>query len=171
MRKVERAEVPATGAMVFGILLAALILGGCDRVTDEEIVVASGIVLQDQLDGDYADVFDTWWRAVPWTSESTAQTRVDNDAMPLWARETYDMCVYWERPFSRTSTVRQQGPDIVERHSGIAWGWILMNRRLEFHILETGFQWTDSEDDVPVQSGSRVVIDAWEAPLPEEPAQ
>jgi superoxide dismutase len=56
----------------------------------------------------------------------------------------------------------------VNRHTGTGWGWILMNRDLEFHILETGFQWVDYEADVAVQSGSEIVIDAWEEPVPDD---
>jgi len=143
-------------------------LGGCNRISDSDIVTASGILLKDQLDTDYKEAFDTWRTGAPWQSESMAETLVDNDAIPAWAEGTYDMCVYWERAFSKTSTVRQQGPDLVSRCTGIGWGWILMNRDLQFHILETGFRWIDYEDDVAIQSGSVVVIDAWDEPISEE---
>lgn len=153
---------------IAGTLLLAFFLGGCNSVSDDEVVLASGIVLKDQLERDYMEAFDTWWRGVPWAGEQTAETRVDNATMPAWAQDTYDFCVYWERAFVRESTVRQQGPDLIKRHTGIGWGWVLMNRRLEFHVLETGFRWVDYEDDAAVQSGSEVVIDAWDEPVPED---
>ncbi len=163
-----RQSAATVAVVVLGIMAVVLGLGGCNRISDADIVTASGIVLQDQLDRDYQEAFDTWWGGAPWASESAAETRVDSDAAPAWATGTYDMCIYWERSYSRSSTVRQQGPDLIKLHSGIGWGWILMNRDLEFHILETGFRWIDYEDDVAVQSGSVVVIDAWDEPPSED---
>ncbi|MCK5246174.1 hypothetical protein KAR02_04710 [Candidatus Bipolaricaulota bacterium] len=127
---------------------------------------ACSLLVEYQLDADYRELFNSW-SGPPWTEDSERQKVVDNDRMPTWAIDLYDICMYWEDDFFREETIRQRGPDTVKQWDGTGWGWILINKGLEFHILETGIRWTVQEDGIETESHSRTFIDAWQQPLDE----
>lgn len=151
------------------ILVACLvILSGCQSMTEEKMSSAGGLLLKYQLEEDYKEIRQSRWYGVPWVHETSKEAEIDNDRMPIWANEEYDLCVYWEDEiFSEREGNPRPGPEPIVRREGKGWGWILVNRELETHILETGFQWSVSEDGVETQSLSRTIIDAWDNPSQE----
>ena len=132
-------------------------------MTEDKLMTAGSLLVEHQLDADYRELFSSW-SGPPWTEDSERRKVVDNDRMPTWALDLYDICMYWEGDFFGEETIRQQGPDIATQRKGTGWGWILLSQELEFHILETGIRWTVQEDGIETQSRSRKFIDAWQQP-------
>ncbi len=82
--------------------------------------------------------------------------RVDDDRLPDWAANAYDLCVYWERNLAYDAMNNNRQPGEPNRYTfdGKAWGWILIKGQ-EIHVLELGIEF----DDDPY-----LFIDAWNAP-------
>lgn len=156
-----RTSVLACTLILLGSLL---LLFGCESMTEEKMVKAAGLLLNHQLGEDYKVVMNHSWSAPPWVHGAAKAAEIDDDRMPDWATELYDLCVYWEDEYFSRSEIAQRGEDMIRIREGLGWGWILINKDLETHILETGFRWSTTEDGVETESRSRTVIDAWAPP-------
>ena len=152
-------------SIVLAILLLPLALVSCSSVSDADLINAGCLLLQYELDENYREEFNRYWRTgAAWQGTPASEGKLDPERMPDWANDQYVACVYWEDEYHTETTVSQPGPDMVRIRHGKGWGWILLNKDLEFHILETTLQWTITEDDVEVESVTRKFVDAWENP-------
>ena len=144
-------------------LVTCLLPTGCSQPID--LVNAGCLLLQYELDENYREEFNRYWRTgADWQGTPASEGKLDPERMPDWANDQYVACVYWEDEYHTETTVSQMGPDMVRIRHGKGWGWILLNKDLEFHILETTLQWTITEDDVEVESVTLGFVDAWENP-------
>ena len=151
--------------VILAILLPSLTLVSCSSVSDADLINAGSLLLQYELDNNYREEFNRYWRTgADWQGTPASEGVLDPERMPDWARDQYVACVYWEDEYHTESTVSQPGPDMLSIRHGTGWGWILLNKDLEFHVLETNLQWTITEDDVEVESVTRKFVDAWENP-------
>jgi len=132
-------------------------------MSEDKLILAGHLVLEHELDVQYRDYFRSW-EPPPWGGAPDLQQVVDNDRMPTWAIGLYDICLYWEDTFHTEKEIRMQGNDRLWQRDGVASAWILMNKDLEFHILEASMRWIELEDGIEVESDSRVLIDAWQQP-------
>jgi len=148
------------------LLCGLLSLFGCESMTEDKLILAADLLIEHELDANYRDFFDSW-DSPPWNKDSARITLIDEDRMPTWAIEQYDICVRWEDDYFSKSEIAQRGEDMIRIREGLGWGWILINKELEFHILETGIRWTVQEDGIETQSGSKTFIDAWQQPADE----
>lgn len=138
----------------------------CTSVSDKDLISAGGLLLREELDSNYNDEIGGYagWGA-PWEGDPLAsEGKLDPERMPDWARQQYVACVYWEGKLYKESTIRQPGDDIERVRVGSGWGWILLDKDLNSHILETDLQWTITEDGEEVDSFSRTFVDAWDEP-------
>jgi hypothetical protein len=156
--------LPGKRSAALLLLLFSLALISCNSVSDNTLINAGGLLLRHELDINYRDELGRYMRATPWTGTPASEGKLANDQMPDWARDQYVACVYWEDGFLTESTVAQPGPDLIRIRRGEGWGWVLLDKDLGFHVLETNLRWTVTEDGVETESVSKTFIDAWEDP-------
>lgn len=124
------------------------------------MIAAAGLILEHQLTEDYREWQKSWWHPV-WENAAEELAVIDDSRMPEWAADQYVLCLYWENTYSRRDELARKGPDLVELRTGIGWGWILINRELEHHVLERGLTFSKLEDGIEVQSASKIIHSAW----------
>lgn len=147
------------------ILLLSLTLVSCSSVSDADLINAGSLLLQYELDVNYGGEINPYWQTgADWQGTPASEGVLEPERIPDWARDQYVTCVYWEDEFHTETTVSRPGPDAVRIRHGRGWGWILMDKDLEFHILETNLQWTITEDGEEVESFNQTFVDAWENP-------
>ena len=168
---VPRVQAPDRGEdsyrhLIWGILLVALsfMLISCNSLSDEKLINAGGLLLRHELDINYRDEIGRYMMETPWVGTSASEGKLDPEQMPDWAQDQYIACVYWEDEFLTESTVSQPGPDLIRIRRGKGWGWVLLTKDLEFHILQTSLQWTITEDGVETESHAKTFVNAWEDP-------
>lgn len=154
------------------LLLSALVLSftvvSCTSVSDKTLINAGDLLLRHELDNNYRDVVGIYGRwGAEWQEPPASEGALDPERMPDWAEDQYAACVYWEDEIHTESTVAQPGPDMIRVRDGLGWGWILLDKELSFHILETNLQWAITEDGEEVESFNRTFINAWDAPASE----
>lgn len=146
-------------------LLALFTAVSCSSISTSKLVTAGSLLLQHELDNNYREEFNRYWRTgADWQGTPASEGKLDPERMPDWARDQYVACVYWEDEYHTESTISQPGPDMIRIRHGVGWGWILLSKDLEFHILETNLRWTISEDGVETESESQRFINAWDDP-------
>jgi hypothetical protein len=94
------------------------------------------------------------------TATETSDYELYPERMPAWARDDFEACVYWTSPVEFRSTFSH---DIVHNITRV-WGWALVGRKLEFHVLEISCE--DAETGEVIR-----LIDQWAAPEPAEAAE
>ncbi|MFC2078935.1 hypothetical protein ACFLSZ_03035 [Candidatus Bipolaricaulota bacterium] len=141
-------------------LIVGLLLAGCGRAqapvdqTAEWLETAEQ-VLSDAIMGYFTSpVYETGWDL------ENAESTLDEERFPAWARDRYDVCIHWKVPFWTevyNSDRRPGNSSVFVQQPGEGWGWILVGDRGTY-ILELGYQLID--DDVePV-----VLINVWDFP-------
>jgi len=136
--------------MLVMALAAAVLLPGCVRTDLRPLAVVMLVQKTDALleeavvNGLYTQ-FDQHYEAPGVLAP---------ERFPEWGRDTYAECIYWTDEF----TMRMLGgADPLE---GRAWGWILINKDLDSHILEIGYE--------NVETGETVtLLSAWDEPTDE----
>ena len=149
------------------VLLAFLViaLASCNSVSDKTLINAGNLLLQYELDGNYSEEVGRYWRGgADWQHTPPSEGALDPERMPDWADEQYVACVYWEDELHTETTVAQPGEDMIRIRHGSGWGWVLLDKDLNFHILETNLRWTIIEDGEEVESFNHTFVDAWDEP-------
>lgn len=98
-------------------------------------------------------LYDTQWDL------ENAETILDEEQFPAWARDTYGACVYWRTTFSDRILNPDRRPGNSAqfiRRPGEARGWVLVSDK-GIYILELGYQYDDADEPV-------IKIDAWDNP-------
>ena len=151
--------------VVFALyVLTLLALVSCSSISDDDLVIAGGLILRHELEANYGGGVGRYYRQLPWQNTPASAGMLDDEQMPDWASSLYVACVYWEDEFRSESTIAQPGPDIVQVRQGTGRGWVLLTADLGFHILEANLRWTTSEDGVETESVNRTFINAWDDP-------
>lgn len=75
------------------------------------------------------------------------------ERMPDWAAGDYEVCVYWTSPIES----RSNHPHEIRYSISRAWGWALVGRELEIHILEIGCEDEETGETI-------VLVDGWDEP-------
>ena len=96
-------------------------------MTEDKLVLAADLLIEHELDANYRDFFSSW-DSPPWNKDSARITLIDEDRMPTWAIEQYDICVRWEDDYFGKSEIAQRGEDMIRIREGLGWGWILINK-------------------------------------------
>jgi hypothetical protein len=156
--------LPGKRSVALLLLLVSLALISCNSVSDKTFISAGNLLVRYELDANYRDELGRYRGATPWTGTLESEGKLANDQMPDWARDQYVACVYWEDEFLTESTVAQPGPDLIRIRRGKGWGWVLLDKDLGFHILETNLSWTVTEAGVETESISKTFVDAWDDP-------
>jgi hypothetical protein len=130
-------------------LVAGCLLAGCVRADLRPLAVATMVneadaLMEDSL-GSYRVAFDARYDGVGEYAE---------DRFPDWARDRFEACVAWSDEFHAG---KANGTSI----KGRAWGWVLINRDLDVHILELSYENDETGE-------TTVLISAWEEPTPEQ---
>jgi len=94
------------------------------------------------------------------TATQTSESELQPERMPDWARGNFEVCTYWTSPIEFRSTYSHDITHNIVR----AWGWAVVGRKLEIHILEI------SCEDAATGEVIRL-IDQWDAPEPAEEAE
>jgi hypothetical protein len=133
-------------------LLAGLLLAGCVRPNLGPLAVATLVNRADELLAD--DIVGA--RYIQFDDRYDGEAVLAEDRFPEWGRDQFEGCYYWEDEFSASGLMGG-----VRRGSGRVWGWVLINRDLESHILEISYE--DSEI-----GEIHTLVSQWELPTPEE---
>jgi hypothetical protein len=153
----RKTRFTATLLAIVGVTMG-LLLVGCgrdDALADHtsQWMETGERVLSEALMSYFTNpVYDTEWDL------ENAETTVDDESFPAWARDRYDVCIHWTVPFWTEiyNTDRRPGnSSVFIQQPAEGWGWILVSDRGTY-ILELGYQYLD-DDIKPV-----LFIDAWD---------
>ncbi|MBU1050269.1 hypothetical protein KKG90_09640, partial [Candidatus Bipolaricaulota bacterium] len=130
----------------FGVLVG-LLLVACSRQdaqvdrTAESLETAER-VLGEAMQGYFTNpVYDTEWDL------ENAETQLDEEKFPTWARDRYDACVYWHTTFWTEVYNNDRRPGnstVFIQRPGEGWGWILVGKQ-GVYVLELGYQFDDAD--------------------------
>lgn len=137
--------------LLLALLMVGLSLAGCVRSELEPLAVVTLVNEADDLLMDYVDT-GQWVSFDDGYEEEGVRTP---DRFPEWARSEYDACVYWTDGFRMSN--RSGGVAA----KGRAWGWILIDRELNYHILEVAYEDEETGETHTLRS-------AWAEPMEEE---
>lgn len=131
-------------------LFAGLLLTGCVRPDLQPLAVVTLVNRADELLADsIAGV-----RYIQFDARYDGEAVLAEDRFPSWGRETFEVCYYWTDEFDARNLFGITS-------GGRVWGWTLINRDLETHILEISYQ--DSET-----GETHTLLSQWEEPAAEE---
>ncbi|MFC2099295.1 hypothetical protein ACFLSF_00470 [Candidatus Bipolaricaulota bacterium] len=131
-------------------LLAGLLLTGCVHSDLRPLAVATLVNRADELLADSI----TGARYIQFDVRYDGEAVLAEDRFPDWGRETFEACYYWTDEFDSRNSFGIGA-------SGRVWGWTLINRGLEIHILEIAYE--DSET-----GETHTLLSQWEEPSAEE---
>ncbi|MBU1049731.1 hypothetical protein KKG90_06880 [Candidatus Bipolaricaulota bacterium] len=168
-QSLQRTPFGRNNARLMAFLLLLVVLSftimSCSSVSEETYLNAGSLLVQNELNSNYDEEFGPYWRrGAEWQGLPSSAGKLEPERMPDWASEQYEVCVYWEDEYRTETTVARPGDDLVRIRQGVGWGWILLGKDLNFHILETNLRWTVTEDGVETESVNRKYVDAWDAP-------
>lgn len=153
MRKLEpRSHSVAVIGLALCLVLAAC---GCqdsqvDRAA-EWLETAKRVLSEAMLSYFTSPVYNAEWDL------ENAETRIDDEKFPSWARGRYEVCYYWHTTFWTEvyNTDRRPGnSSVFIQRPGEGWGWILVGDQ-GVYVLELAYQFDDAEEP-------HVLVDAWE---------
>jgi len=138
-------------AVLLVVVVAAFLIPGCVRTDLRPLAVVMLVQKTDALLEEA--IFNGLW--TQFDQDYEAPGILAPDRFPEWGRDTYAECIYWTDVF----TMRMLGG--AEPLEGRAWGWILINKDLESHILEIAYE--------NVATGETVMLlSAWDEPPDDE---
>jgi len=153
-----------TFVAALGLLSLFLAATGCSRIGEEELISAASLLIEDRLVEAYREEFYSGYGYdVPWLDDGSIQLK--NDRLPTWAQSQYSVCICWQADFLYQTAIQRRGQDGTRERNGTGWGWLFMNRELEFHFAELGLRWQELEDGEEIDSGEKLYVDAWEETL------
>ena len=133
------------------LLMVGLSLAGCVRSELEPLAVVTLVNEADDLLMDFVQT-GQW---VQFDERYEGEAIAAPDRFPEWARSQYEACIYWTDEFRMNN--RQGGVAA----KGRVWGWIVINRKLDYQILEVAYEDEETGE-------THTLLSAWDEPVDEE---